>query len=69
MTDFEEPCIAWHKSTASNSGGCVEVAIVDRLVLIRDSKNPDGAVLRLSPPAWSSFLACVPASDVGLSRA
>ena len=29
MTDFEEPCSAWRTSTASNSGGCVEVAVVD----------------------------------------
>jgi len=69
VTDFEEPCIAWRKSTASNSGGCVEVAVLDGSVLIRDSMNRDGVVLRLSPAAWSSFLARVPASDVGLSRA
>jgi hypothetical protein len=56
VTDFDEPCIAWRKSTASNSGGCVEVAIVDSTVLIRDSMNRDGAVLRLSPAAWTSFL-------------
>ncbi len=68
MTDFEEPCIAWRKSTASNTGNCVEVTAVDGSVLIRDSVNRDGVVLRLSPVVWSSFLARVPASDVGLHR-
>jgi Domain of unknown function (DUF397) len=69
VTDFEKPCIAWRKSTASNSGGCVEVAVADGSLLVRDSMNQDGPVLRLPPAAWSSFLARVPASDVGLRRA
>lgn len=56
MADFREPHITWRKSTASDSGGCVEVAVVGRSVLIRDSANPDGAVLRLPPAAWSAFL-------------
>ena len=56
MVNFEEPRIEWRKSTASNSGGCVEVAIVDGSVRIRDSANPNGAVLELPPVAWSLFL-------------
>jgi hypothetical protein len=56
VADFEEPCIAWHKSTASDTGGCVEVAVVDGSVLIRDSANPNGVVLRLPPATWSAFL-------------
>ena len=69
MTYIEEPCIVWRKSTASNTGNCVEVAIVDGSLLVRDSMHQDGPVLRLSPAAWSSFLARVPASDVGLRQA
>jgi hypothetical protein len=56
VANFEEPCIAWRKSTASDTQGCVEVAVVDGSVLIRDSVNPDGAVLELPPVAWSFFL-------------
>jgi hypothetical protein len=56
VANFEEPCIAWRKSTASNTQGCVEVAVVDGSVLIRDSANPNGAVLELPPVAWSLFL-------------
>ena len=51
MTDFEALCITWHKSTASNSGGCVEMVIADESVLVRDSVNADGPVLRLSTAA------------------
>lgn len=57
MVNFEEPHIEWRKSTASNTTGCVEVAIVDGSVRIRDSANPNGAVLELPPVAWSFFLA------------
>ena len=56
MVNFEAPRIEWRKSTASNTGNCVEVAIVDRSVRIRDSANPNGAVLELPPAAWSFFL-------------
>ncbi len=56
MVDFEESCITWRKSTASNSAGCVEFAVTDESVLIRDSVNPGGPVLRVSTAAWSAFL-------------
>jgi hypothetical protein len=52
----EKPCIAWRKSTASSTSGCVEVAAVGGWVLIRDSVRPDGVVLRLPLAAWSAFL-------------
>lgn len=57
MADFEELCIVWRRSTRSGSGNCVEVAVAGGLVLIRDSVNPDGVVLRLPPMRWSAFLA------------
>jgi hypothetical protein len=57
VVNFEEPHIEWRKSTASNTTGCVEVAIVDGSVRIRDSANPNGVVLELPPVAWSFFLA------------
>ena len=56
MGDFEGSCIAWRKSTASDTSGCVEVAVVDGSVLIRDSVNPNGPMLELPPVAWSFFL-------------
>jgi len=56
VADFEEPYIAWRKSTASDSGGCVEAAAVGGSVLVRDSRNRGGAVLRFPPVAWSAFL-------------
>lgn len=63
MADFEESWITWRKSTASNSGGCVEVAVADESVLIRDSVSPAGPVLRVSTAVWSVFLTSLADSD------
>jgi hypothetical protein len=50
--------IAWKKSSHSstNGGECVEVATVSGGVSVRDSKNPDGAILHLAPLQWRMFL-------------
>jgi hypothetical protein len=48
----------WHKSRYSNGqANCVEVARnLPGIVAVRDSKNPEGGVLRLSCEAWTAFL-------------
>lgn len=63
MADFEESCIRWRKSTASSSGGCVEVAVADGSVLIRDSANLPGPVLSVPTSVWSVFLASLHEKD------
>ncbi len=46
----------WKKSTySSDTANCVEVA-ADRLVHVRDSKDPAGSTLAFDPAAWSAFL-------------
>ncbi|MEU2724969.1 DUF397 domain-containing protein [Streptomyces smyrnaeus] len=50
----------WHKSSYSGSegGACLEVATCpDAQVHIRDSKNPTGPTLTLTPAAWAQFTA------------
>ena len=45
----------WRKSSFSGSeANCVEIAASDR-VLVRDTKNNSGAVLRFTPAAWRRF--------------
>jgi hypothetical protein len=48
--------INWRKSTHSRSmGNCVEVGTGQALVGVRDSKDPHGPVLDVSPKAWTEF--------------
>lgn len=35
---------------------CVEAALRDGHVLVRDSKDPDGPVLSFTPDEWSAFI-------------
>jgi hypothetical protein len=53
---------AWRKSSYSaGNGSCVEVASHSPAVAVRDSKNPTGPALIVSPLAWRSFLAAIKA--------
>jgi hypothetical protein len=58
-TEIDLSGAIWRKSTRSNNGGnCVEVATnLPNVVAIRDSKNPNGPKLRITPEAWRAFLA------------
>ncbi|MFY1696451.1 DUF397 domain-containing protein [Solwaraspora sp. WMMA2101] len=49
----------WRKSSRSNDqGDCVEVADgLGGVVGVRDSKDPAGPVLVISPTSWSAFIA------------
>jgi hypothetical protein len=57
MAGTEESRIAWRKSSTSTDGNCVQIAADGGWVLIRDSADRDGAVLRFPPAAWSAFTA------------
>ncbi|WP_369217483.1 DUF397 domain-containing protein [Streptomyces flavofungini] len=50
--------LPWFKSSYSgaNTTECVEAAFVPRGVLIRDSKQPEGPRLHVSPRAWAQFI-------------
>ena len=46
----------WRKSSYSGNGGeCVEVADQSARVLVRDTQNRTGPVLRFTPVAWRRF--------------
>ncbi|MGY0062036.1 DUF397 domain-containing protein [Streptomyces sp. LZ34] len=62
MTTF-----AFRKSSYSNgTDECVEVATnVPDAVAIRDSKNPDGPILRIPPTAWTAFRSAIATGRLG----
>ncbi len=48
----------WRKSRLSmNNGACVEAATDSGAIVIRDSANQAGRMLRYSPRAWRAFIA------------
>lgn len=55
----------WIKSSWSfANGNCIEVAqLPGGQVGVRDSKNPDGPIVRFTRGAWSAFVAGVRASE------
>ncbi len=49
--------LKWKKSTFSQQGDCVEVAMDSTGVHVRDSKDPMGPQLVFSPSEWRAFAA------------
>ena len=49
----------WHKASHSgaNGGECIEVAsTAEALIVVRDSKNPNGPKLAFTPSGWQQFI-------------
>ncbi|HKB31223.1 MAG TPA: DUF397 domain-containing protein [Streptosporangiaceae bacterium] len=47
----------WVKSSySSNEGDCVEISPIPDGMAVRDSKDPDGPILRFSADAWRAFV-------------
>ena len=57
VSDFSNA--VWHKSTRSGGAGCVEVATLERVVGVRDSKHREGPVLVFRFDEWEAFVAGV----------
>ena len=56
----------WRKSSYSgNTGNCVEVAITESVVGLRDSKDPDGPVLVVTHEEWRGFMVGLRAGGFG----
>jgi hypothetical protein len=57
MTVTSSPVLAWRKAQLSVANGqCVEVAPTEGMIVIRDSKDPSGPVLRYTTAEWQAFL-------------
>jgi hypothetical protein len=50
--------LTWHKSSYSGTraDNCVEVARAPEAVAVRDSKDPDGPALVVSPAVFARFV-------------
>ncbi|SNR97696.1 DUF397 domain-containing protein [Actinomadura mexicana] len=60
----------WRKSSRSGSttiqSDCVEVARIDGVVGLRDSKAPTAGHLTMSPSGFTEFIARVKQGDLGI---
>jgi hypothetical protein len=55
--DTNNTTTGWRKSTHSaGTGDCIEVASLAEGVVIRDSKDPAGSKLTLTPKAWQNLM-------------
>jgi hypothetical protein len=63
MEDQIDP--KWRKATYSGNGGsdCIEVGQSAGTVLVRDTKNRDGATLGIPVDAWRHFAAMLKNAD------
>jgi hypothetical protein len=55
----DRSAVSWRASSYSggSEGNCCEVAILRGEIRVRDSKQPDAAVVSFTPSAWRSALA------------
>ncbi|MFC4911748.1 DUF397 domain-containing protein [Actinomadura gamaensis] len=53
----------WRRSSFCGQGGgdCVEVALADPLVTVRDSRDPSGPKLAVPATEWRAFTATIKA--------
>ena len=67
MTNRPDRASDWRKSSYSGSGNnCVEVTTTAPGIAVRDSKNPHGPILALTPDQWQVFTDAIKAGEVSL---
>jgi uncharacterized protein DUF397 len=57
---------AWRTSSVCDLNGCVEVALLDDQVAVRDAKDRGGPVLLFSAPEWEAFVGGVRSGEFDL---
>jgi hypothetical protein len=68
MEGTDRALTTWRKSTYSggNGGDCVEVGGTGCAIVVRDTKDHAGVVLRFGPGAWQLFAATI--KDTGKAQ-
>lgn len=66
MGDSTGEWSAWHKSSYSSAGECLEMRYSPDRVQVRNSKTPDGSVLFFGQESWDVFLTRVKSGEFDL---
>jgi hypothetical protein len=53
---FDTNGVPWYKAGRSGSDNCVEVAAIDGMIVIRNSREPDGPTLEYTRDEWRAFV-------------
>ena len=48
--------LSWRTALRCNGGDCVRIAPSGEMIVIGDSKNPDGPFLKYSRAEWKTFV-------------
>jgi uncharacterized protein DUF397 len=59
VSEPEHGSLAWHKSSKSDTNNCVEVAVGQESVYVRNARDRSGPVLTFLHNEWAAFLAGV----------
>ena len=57
----------WRTSTLCDLNGCVEVALLDGRIAVRDAKDKGGPVLLFTPREWEAFVGGVRSGEFDLT--
>ena len=60
------PPAAWRTSTLCDLNGCVEVALLDNQVAVRDAKDKSSPILLFTASEWDAFTSGVRAGEFDL---
>lgn len=60
----DRPVPAWRKGSGSDTANCVEVAVCDSWVLVRDSRDPDQVILPVAAGSWRQFVSRIKVTGI-----
>jgi hypothetical protein len=66
MDEFSTTAFRKSSYSGADNPACVEVGFAITEILLRDSKDPYGPVLRFTPAEWRAFLAGVKVGEFDL---
>jgi predicted secreted Zn-dependent protease len=55
--------LTWRTALSCNGGTCVKVAATAQMILVGDSKTPNGPILTYTPAEWREFVSGVKNGD------
>ncbi len=70
MDEAQRREVIWRKSSfsADAHGNCVEAGVADQIIVVRDSKDPNGPILRFTRTEWELFLHAIRVAKVKVER-